>query len=366
MKKNILFLIGVCFVQTVCAVSLYEQSGAAQKYMKGDLPGALQEYNQLIMQDPQNPILNFNMGTVLYKAGKLEQSESYFKRSLQGNVVAIQWLSLANLGNVYAHQKKYDDAIASLEKALTYELKKEDKEKLEYNLEVIKQLKRQEDQQDQKQQDSSDDQKDQDQKSDDQKECDDCQNKQDGDSGDQSENKNEKSDEQNQSEQDQKESDQSDVEKENKNTDDKKEPEQKSSDAQKEQSQKDKEEKGAQQKNVDQKKQESSDGKSMQNKKDQQKSADEKLPQPEKDSEKMDTSQAQQAQVQDFEKSNQELKNALQKELEQNSSDDDRLSVQEAALMDAYDEREDLIGKQVIAKRMAVAQQGGGKHDKNW
>lgn len=114
---------------------------------------AQSHYNQQNYQDAAKQFENPQwQGSSHYKAGNYEAALEAFKKGEQGNSAS----SLYNQGNALAQLQKYDQAIASYEKALS---KNPDLQDAKENLEKIKQLQKQ--QQQQQQEDNSQDSNDQ-------------------------------------------------------------------------------------------------------------------------------------------------------------------------------------------------------------
>lgn len=104
------------------------------------MEGSFVEAEQLFV-DP------YHKGVASYRAGNYPEAEKNFKQS-QREEVAIQ--SVYNLGNTFAMQQKFKEAIAAYEKVLEMQ---PDHRQAKENLELIKKLQEKQNQQDQKQQD---------------------------------------------------------------------------------------------------------------------------------------------------------------------------------------------------------------------
>lgn len=139
--KNLLFLMSL--VLSACAniicVSPYR---AYRAYSSQDMEQARREYEQLLMEDPENPELNFDMGNVWYRMGEFEKSHNYFERIIQLSDVSdqLRLKALFNDGNSFVQRKAWDEAIAAYERALEIDA---DNEHVVHNLELAKKMREQ-------------------------------------------------------------------------------------------------------------------------------------------------------------------------------------------------------------------------------
>lgn len=97
----------------------------------GDLPQAIQAYQEVISLDPQWIDAYNNLGNIFFAAGNLEQAELTYRKASTAN--PNHFGSYLNLGNVLMKRQQVDEAIETYEKAL--HLKPRDPDIL-YNLGV--------------------------------------------------------------------------------------------------------------------------------------------------------------------------------------------------------------------------------------
>ena len=148
-------------VLTVNLPRVYSQPGR-RKIIEGNklfvqekYDEALNKYQDAQVQDPESPLLKFNVGDAQYKKQKFEDAAKEFEASLNNDDVMMQSQGYYNIGNSLYRIGKLPESILAYKKAL--ELNPDD-EDAKYNLEFVrKQLKdksqpQQQDQQQQQQQ----------------------------------------------------------------------------------------------------------------------------------------------------------------------------------------------------------------------
>lgn len=132
-------------------------------YKKGKYEDALLKYNQVYNFKKNDPITNYNLGTILYKKGNYDTASYFFDNAIKYvNDPVLKSKAYYNMGNSYMHQKKYDKAIESYVNSLKYNPDDPDSRyNLSYALRNKQQQKQQQQQQqqDKKPQDNKDEQK---------------------------------------------------------------------------------------------------------------------------------------------------------------------------------------------------------------
>jgi len=130
-------------------------------YHEGDYQKALDYYHQAEVERPENPELDYNVGSALYQAEKYEEAIEKFQNSLSTENIQKVADAHYNLGNVQYRTGDYQNAILSYQNSL--ELNPEDLD-AKYNLELARKMLKEQmkpEEQDQQQQDKDQQQQDQ-------------------------------------------------------------------------------------------------------------------------------------------------------------------------------------------------------------
>lgn len=96
---------------------------------------ALNYFQDALLDDPENPQLHFDVGTVQYKKQKYEEALQSFEKAILTQDVKLQQLAYYNQGNTYYQLNKYQEAIQSFKKALDLDPNDQD---AKYNLELVR------------------------------------------------------------------------------------------------------------------------------------------------------------------------------------------------------------------------------------
>jgi len=141
------FLIVLIFV----TVSLFAQPGRKQilegnkLYQEQKFDEANNKYRDALVNNPGNPIINFNIGNVEYKKKKYEEALKNFEKTLSIDEVLTQSKAYYNMGNALYRAGKLPESILAYTQALRLNPNDED---AKYNLEFVRaQLKNQAQQQ---------------------------------------------------------------------------------------------------------------------------------------------------------------------------------------------------------------------------
>lgn len=89
-----------------------------QQYHKKDLKSSLEEFQKAEEIFPNDPRLDFNIGSVLAGSGRYRDSIPYFQKSLNDNDPKLRSKSYFNMGNVFATENQKKKAMDSYRKAL--------------------------------------------------------------------------------------------------------------------------------------------------------------------------------------------------------------------------------------------------------
>ena len=84
---------------------------------QGDYRGAVHAYERAIEIEPEDPILHFNLGNVLYASQELTAAERLFRRAVELDSEYVE--AWNNLGTVLAESDQYDESILAFRHALT-------------------------------------------------------------------------------------------------------------------------------------------------------------------------------------------------------------------------------------------------------
>lgn len=96
---------------------------------------ALNKFQDALLNDPENPLLHFNIGDVYYKKKNYQEALKSFEKVLSTDDVQLQERAYYNLGNVHYQMNKYQDAISAYKKALELDPTDQD---AKHNLELVR------------------------------------------------------------------------------------------------------------------------------------------------------------------------------------------------------------------------------------
>lgn len=132
---------------------------ALSLFKQGAFEQALQLYRDAQLERPDEPALNFNVGSSLFKQGDLETALQELSRAAEQADGLLGASAHYNMGNAWFQQQQYEQAIASYRQALELNAKDLDsKANLELALQKLdeQQQQQQQDQQDQNQEQNQD------------------------------------------------------------------------------------------------------------------------------------------------------------------------------------------------------------------
>lgn len=164
-----------------CASSLNAQPGRGKVkqgnrlYKEQKYDAAKNKYQDALLEDPNSPLIQFNVGDVTYQTKDYQKAMESFHKTLNVKDAGMQSMAYYNIGNALYRQNKLPESIQAYQEALKLNPGDQD---AKYNLEYVRnKLKQnsqpqqqnpqnQQNQKDQKQQDqkNQDDSKKQDQK----------------------------------------------------------------------------------------------------------------------------------------------------------------------------------------------------------
>ncbi len=145
----IVFFVFIFFLPKYSFASVYGLVKEGNKYFnQKDYSLAEQKYKQALKHAPESDIINFDLGTTLYKRGDYQKAIGYLQKALLGEDVKLKQKALYNLGNAFyksgviRQDRNIDSAIEDLKKSLSYYkevLKIDNKDKdAEYNYKYVK------------------------------------------------------------------------------------------------------------------------------------------------------------------------------------------------------------------------------------
>jgi len=117
-------------------------------YNRGEFENALKEYEEALLKSPDSDVVNFNLGTALYKTKDYKAAERHFEKALVTEDESLEGAANYNLGNaeykygISKENENIEEAISLLKRALGhYEnaiLLDEEDEDAKYNYEFVK------------------------------------------------------------------------------------------------------------------------------------------------------------------------------------------------------------------------------------
>ncbi len=92
-------------------------------------------YQDALLEDPGSPLIQFNVGDVLYKKGNFEKSMESFQKAVDADDPMVQSQVYYNIGNSLYRQNKLPESILAYEQALKLNPGDQD---AKYNLEFVR------------------------------------------------------------------------------------------------------------------------------------------------------------------------------------------------------------------------------------
>ncbi|MCD4813501.1 VWA domain-containing protein [bacterium] len=97
-----------------------------RKYHKGDYEAALEAYRDAQIKNPDEPVVEYNLGNVLNRLERHEDAENSYQRALKSRDKKVRAKTLYNLGNNFFSQQKYKEAVEHYKAALKLKPRDED------------------------------------------------------------------------------------------------------------------------------------------------------------------------------------------------------------------------------------------------
>ena len=152
MKKISLFIILSSFL---IPMLVFAQSGRKQVlegnklYEEQKFDEANNKYRDALVNNPENPIINFNIGNTEFQKKKYEEALKNFEKSLSVDDYLMQSKSYYNMGNTLYRMGKLPESILAYTQALKLNPRDEDSK---FNLEFVRAKLKDQAQKDQQQQ----------------------------------------------------------------------------------------------------------------------------------------------------------------------------------------------------------------------
>jgi Ca-activated chloride channel family protein len=96
---------------------------------------SLQNFQDALLDDPENPIGHYDVGQALYKKKNYQEALASYEKALSSQDLALKQKSYYNLGNTYYQLNKYQEAIQNYIKALDLDPNDQD---AKHNLELVR------------------------------------------------------------------------------------------------------------------------------------------------------------------------------------------------------------------------------------
>lgn len=122
-------------------LSLFAQAGRKQVlegnklFIEEKYDEANNKYRDALVNNPENPIIHFNIGNVQYKKKKFEEAMKHYEKSLSSDDILTQSKSYYNMGNTLYRMGKLPESILAYTQALILNPNDED---AKYNLEFVR------------------------------------------------------------------------------------------------------------------------------------------------------------------------------------------------------------------------------------
>ncbi|MGE0010586.1 MAG: tetratricopeptide repeat protein [Candidatus Babeliales bacterium] len=163
MRFSLLFL-GLCLSYCAFLEAFFDFYKAVGTYRTQDYASALEQFEALLTENPDDGELNYNAGKAAYQQHEYQAAASYFTQAAKAQDVdpSLALQAWFDLGNTYVKQKKWQEAIESYEQVLKYDPEhKEARQMIEKIKKLLEQQQNQKQDQEQKQDQDTQEQQDQ-------------------------------------------------------------------------------------------------------------------------------------------------------------------------------------------------------------
>lgn len=118
-----------------CDLSRGKIKKGIKAFEKSQWDESLQNFQDALLDDPENPIGHYNVGQAYYKKKNYEEALKSYERALSTLDLKLKQKTYYNLGNTYYQLNKYQEAIQSYIKALDLDPADQD---AKHNLELVR------------------------------------------------------------------------------------------------------------------------------------------------------------------------------------------------------------------------------------
>ncbi len=187
-----------------------------QAYHRQNYDSSLHYFREAQDLEPENRIVDFNLGNALHQQGQYEDAVRNYERAISPEDSALAAESYYNIGNTHFRAGQLDKAIQAYKKSLDYN---PDDKDTKYNLELALKAKQEQQQQQQQQDQEKDQQKQDEEQKQDQKDKQDQEQQEQEEKEDQQQNQDEQKQDQQEQQEDQEQKEQQNQEQEQENKD---------------------------------------------------------------------------------------------------------------------------------------------------
>jgi Ca-activated chloride channel family protein len=104
-------------------------------YKEQKFDAAQNKYQDALLENPNSPLIQFNVGDVIYKKKDYQKAMESFQKTLKSNDVNLQSKTCYNLGNTLYQMNKLPESILEYQQALKLNPNDQD---AKYNLEYVR------------------------------------------------------------------------------------------------------------------------------------------------------------------------------------------------------------------------------------
>lgn len=118
-----------------CDLSRGKIKKGIQAFEKSQWDESLQNFQDALLDDPENPVGHFNVGEAYYKKKNYEEALKSYEKALSSQDIKLKQKTYYNLGNTYYQLNKYQEAIQYYIQSLDLDPADQD---AKHNLELVR------------------------------------------------------------------------------------------------------------------------------------------------------------------------------------------------------------------------------------